>query len=98
MTAPERAAAWSIATGYVGVTLDAYETDALKSYAADFPPALVARDQLEVSVAEFSTYDTARVREGLNNAIQAALTGEKSPKQALEDAQAEADRLLRAFH
>jgi len=98
MTAPERAAEWSIATGYVGVTPDAYETDALKAYVADFPPALVARDQLEVSVAEFSTYDTARVREGLNNAIQAALTGEKTPEEALGDAQAEAERLLRAFH
>ncbi|MBO6803577.1 MAG: ABC transporter substrate-binding protein, partial [Thalassospira sp.] len=98
MTAPERAAEWSIATGYVGVTPDAYETDALKAYVADFPPALVARDQLEVSVAEFSTYDTARVREGLNNAIQAALTGEKTPEEALGDAQSEAERLLRAFH
>ena len=80
------------------MTPEAYETDALKSYAADFPQALVARDQLEVAIPEFSTYDTARVRDGLNNAIQAALTGEKSPKEALEGAQAEANRLLRAFH
>ena len=41
---------------------------------------------------------TPRVREGLNNAIQAALTGEKTPEEALGDAQAEANRLLRAFH
>ena len=32
MTAPERAAAWSIETGYMGVSHAAYETDALKSY------------------------------------------------------------------
>ena len=97
MTAPERAAEWSMATGYVGVTPDAYETDALKTYAADFPQALVARDQLEVAIPEFSTYDTARVRDGLNNAIQAALTGEKTPKEALDGAQEDANRLLKAF-
>ena len=97
MTAPERAAEWSIATGYVGVTPAAYETDALKSYASEFPQAAVARDQLDVAIPEFSTYETARVRESLNNAIQAALTGEKSPKQALTDAQEDANRLLKAF-
>jgi ABC-type glycerol-3-phosphate transport system substrate-binding protein len=75
MTAPEQAAEWSIATGYMGVSPAAYETEALKAYTAEFPPALVARDQLEHAVAEFSTFETARVREGLNNAIQAALTG-----------------------
>ncbi|MFH1805462.1 MAG: ABC transporter substrate-binding protein [Pseudomonadota bacterium] len=97
MTAPERAADWSIATGYVGVTPDAYATDKLQSYAADFPQALVARDQLDVAIAEFSTYETARVREALNNAIQAALTGAKTPADALTEAQAEADRLLKPF-
>ena len=78
MTSPEQAAAWSIATGYMGVSPAAYETEALKNYTAEFPPALVARNQLEHAVAEFSTFETARVREGLNNAIQAALTGAKS--------------------
>lgn len=97
MTAPERAAAWSIATGYVGISPAAYETEALKTYAKDFPQAVVARDQLEVAVPEFSTYETARVREALNNAIQAALTGAKTPVQALKDAQAEADKLLKPF-
>ena len=55
--------AWSIATGYMGVSPAAYETEALKSYTKSFPPALVARNQLE-NAAEFSTFETARVREG----------------------------------
>lgn len=97
MTSPENAATWSIATGYMGVSPAAYETAKLKEYAASFAPALVARDQLEVAVAEFSTFETARVRDGLNNAIQAALTGEKSAKDALEEAQKAADRLLKAY-
>jgi len=97
MTSPEQAAAWSIATGYMGVSPAAYETKALEEYTQSFPPALVARDQLEHAVAEFSTYETARVRDGLNVAIQAALTGSKSPAEALGEAQAAAERLLKDY-
>ncbi|NBC33984.1 MAG: extracellular solute-binding protein [Alphaproteobacteria bacterium] len=97
MTSPEQAARWSIATGYMGVSPAAYETEALRAYVEEFPPALVARDQLEHAVAEFSTFETARVREGLNNAIQAALTGEETPAEALAEAQAAADRLLSTY-
>ncbi|WP_300550798.1 ABC transporter substrate-binding protein [Roseovarius sp.] len=97
MTSPEQAAAWSIATGYMGVSPAAYETEALQSYTAEFPPALVARNQLEHAVAEFSTFETARVRDGLNNAIQSALTGAKTPADALAEAQAGAKRLLAGY-
>ena len=97
MTSPEQAAAWSIATGYMGVSPAAYETEALKAYTQEFPPALVARNQLENAVAEFSTFETARVRDGLNSAIQSALTGSKEAADALGEAQAAAVRLLRAY-
>jgi len=97
MTAPEQAAEWSIETGYMGVSPAAYETEALQDYTENFPPALVARDQLEHAVAEFSTFETARVRDGLNTAIQSALTGDKTPEDALAEAQASAERLLRAY-
>ncbi|MEZ8140805.1 ABC transporter substrate-binding protein [Enterovibrio norvegicus FF-33] len=97
MTAPEQAAQWSIATGYMGVSKGAYKTEALKNYVVEFPPALVASNQLEHAVAEFSTYETARVREGLNNAIQSALTGNKTPEEALGEAQQSAKRLLRNY-
>jgi sn-glycerol 3-phosphate transport system substrate-binding protein len=97
MTSPEQAAKWSIETGYMGISPAAYETDALKAYTQEFAPALVARDQLKHAVAEFSTFQTARVREGLNNAIQAALTGSKTPEEALGEAQAAAERLLSAY-
>lgn len=97
MTSPEQAAAWSIATGYMGVSPAAYETEALQAYTTEFPPALVARNQLENAVAEFSTFETARVRDGLNNAIQAALTGSASAEEALGEAQAAAERLLEDY-
>ncbi len=97
MTTPERAAAWSIATGYVGTRPDAYETPKLKEYAAAFPAALVARDQFQYATPELSTFQTGRVRKLLDDAIQSALTGRQSPAAALKGAQAEADRLLRPY-
>ena len=97
ITRPERAAQWSMDTGYVATSQAAYDTAALRKYGTDFPPALVARDQLPFSMAEFSTHDNQRVTKALNDALQAALTGSKTSSQAMKDAQAEADRILRAY-
>ena len=97
ITQPERAAKWSMDTGYVAISEAAYNTAALKKYGADFPPALVARDQLPFAQAEFSTHDNQRVTKALNDGLQAALTGTKTAAQAMKDAQAEADRLLRSY-
>jgi len=97
MTAPERAAAWSIETGYMGTSPAAYETEALRRYVEAFPAAAVARDQLEHATAELSTYSGGRVRDALNDAVQAALTGEATPAEALRDAQRRADRALRRY-
>lgn len=97
MTSPEQSAQWSIKTGYLGVSPAAYETEALKEYVKGFPYAAVARDQLEFATAELSTYETGRVRKLLDDAIQAALTGAKSPADALGEAQAQADRLLKPY-
>ena len=97
MTTPERAADWGIATGYVAVRPDAWETPAMKKYVADFPAAAVARDQLKYAVAELSTHDNQRVTKALNDGIQAALTGTKTPEQSMKDAQAEAVRILRPY-
>lgn len=96
-TAPQRAAQWSIATGYVAVTPAAWETPEMKTYVQQVPQATVARDQLEHSVAELSTHENQRVTKALNDGLQAALTGSKSPEQAMKDAQREADRILRAY-
>jgi sn-glycerol 3-phosphate transport system substrate-binding protein len=97
ITTPERAARWSIDTGYVAVTPAAYETAAMKEYVAGFPAAAVARDQLPHAVAELSTHENQRVTKAFNDGLQAALTGTKPPAQAMKDAQAEADRILRAY-
>jgi len=97
LTAPERSAEWSVATGYVGVSPASYNTSALKTYAAKVPQALVARDQLTVATAELSTHQSARVRKLLEDALQSVIAGQQEPKAALDAAQAQADRLLKPY-
>jgi sn-glycerol 3-phosphate transport system substrate-binding protein len=97
MTAPERAAEWSIKTGYVAVSPAAYKTPAMEAYAKSFPAATVARDQLEFAVPELSVHENGRIYKFVGDAVQAAVTGTQSPKDALAGAQQQADRVLRAY-
>jgi sn-glycerol 3-phosphate transport system substrate-binding protein len=97
MTSPERAAQWCVDTGYVAVRPDAFDTPTLKKYVTDFPAAAVARDQLQYAVAELSTHENQRVTKALNDGLQAALTGTKSPEQAMKESQAEAERILTRY-
>ncbi len=97
VTSPRRAAEWGIATGYVAVRPDAWDTPEMKKYVEGFPAAAVARDQLQYAVAELSTHDNQRVTKALNDGLQAALTGGKSPEAAMKEAQREAERLLRSY-
>ena len=97
MTQPERAADWSMATGYVAVSPAAYATPKLKEYASTFPQAVVARDQFQYATPELSTFQTGRVRKLLDDAIQASLTGGKTPAAALKAAQGEAEKLLKPY-
>ena len=97
MTSPQRAAQWGIDTGYVAVRPDAWETPVMKQYVAGFPAAAVARDQLPFAKAELSTHDNQRVTKALNDGLQAALTGTKTPEQAMKDSQRESERLLKSY-
>jgi sn-glycerol 3-phosphate transport system substrate-binding protein len=97
LTQPQRAAAWSTATGYVAASPAAWDTPEMKKYAMEVPASTVARDQLQHSVAELSTHENQRVTKALNDAIQASLTGSKPPAESLKDAQREATRILKPF-
>ena len=98
MTTPERAADWSTKTGYVATQPAAYETPVMKAYAADFPAAIIARDQLKYAVPEMTVHENQRVTKIANDAIQAVMTGAKPADAALKDAQAEAERVLKDFN
>jgi sn-glycerol 3-phosphate transport system substrate-binding protein len=97
MTAPEQAAEWSIKTGYVAVSPAAYKTSAMEAYAKSFPPAVVARDQLNDAVPELSVHENGRIYKFVGDAVQAAVTGAQKPQEALAAAQQQADRVLKAY-
>ena len=97
LTSAEHTAQWGVETGYVAVRRDAWATPTMKKHVAGFPAAAVARDQLQYAVAELSTHDNQRVIKALDDGLQAALTSVKTPAQAMKDAQAEAERILRPY-
>ena len=98
MTGPESSATWSIETGYLAVSDAAYATKPMMDYIKAFPPAEVAKNQLKYASAEFSTYETPRVRKLLDDAIQSVLIGRTSPQDALDDAQKAATRILKKYN
>ncbi|USG65620.1 extracellular solute-binding protein [Brevibacillus ruminantium] len=98
MTEPERAAQWSIDTGYVAARKSAYETEKMKQYVQDFPAATVARDQLEYADAELSTHNNGKVTKILNDGLQSVITGQSQPAAALKKAQEEAEKALAPFN
>ena len=63
-------------------------------YAASFPSALTARDQLEYAYAEFSVYDQGNVQDILDTAIEEVMTGRKDAASAMKEAQDAADAIL----
>ena len=97
LTQPERAADWSMRTGYIATRPEAYETALLKDYVAKFPEAGVAKEFLPVATRELSTFENQRIYKVLADNVQAALSGSKTPAQAMADTQSEADRILKPF-
>ena len=97
LTAPEQAAQWSKATGYIATRRSAYETPVLKQYLAEHPQAAVARDQLQYAGKELATHQSRDIQKIMNEAIQAVLTGGAQPQAALDTAQAKATAALAAF-
>ena len=94
ITEPERAAQWSIDTGYVATRKSCFELDVLKDYFATVPQAATAGDQLQYAGSELMLYDNTRCWDILKNAIDAAMTLTMTPQEALAQAQAEVDQVL----
>jgi sn-glycerol 3-phosphate transport system substrate-binding protein len=97
LTTPDRAADWSIRTGYIATSPAAYETKALTEYVAKFPAAGVAKSYLPVATGELSTYENQRVYKLLTDNIQTVLGGSLAPAQAMATVQEAADRLLKPY-
>jgi sn-glycerol 3-phosphate transport system substrate-binding protein len=97
LTSADQAAEWSIKTGYIAPRDDAWNTPAMQAYVKEFPGAAVPHDQIPYMVPELSTHENQRVARVIDDGIEAALTGSKTPAQAMSDAQQEAERILKQY-
>lgn len=97
LSQPEMAAEWSRDTGYIASRKSSYDTDLMKKLIAEKPQYGIARDQLQFAQKELTSHQGAEVQKIYGNAIQAAIEGKKAPKQALDEAQVTADKLLSQF-
>ena len=96
-TNTENAAKWSLDTGYVATRYSCFETDTIKNYYAEVPQAKVAFDQLPYAKPELTTYNAAEIWRILNDNIQAAVVGDATAEEALNNAQAEAEAVLAEY-
>jgi sn-glycerol 3-phosphate transport system substrate-binding protein len=97
LTSDTLAADWALQTGYVAPRDGSWSKDVMKGYVAAVPQAQVALKQIPNSVPEFSTHENARTTKILDDALAAALTGNKTPEQALTEAQASIDAILKPY-
>ncbi len=97
LSSPQTQADWTVATGYIAARQSAWTTDTLTKLVADHPQYAVARDQLQYATKELATHRGADIQHIFGGAVQAALTGDKTPQQALDDAQKQAEDLLKDF-
>lgn len=96
-TSTERAAQWSLDTGYVATRKSCFETDLLKDYYENLPQAAIAYQQIDISKPELTTYNAAESWRILNDHIQAAIVGDETPEEALKAAQEEATDMLAEY-
>ncbi len=96
-TDTNRAAQWSVDTGYVATRDSCYQTDTIKNYYAEVPQASVAYKQLEYAKPELTTYNAAEMWRVLNDNIQSAITGEATAQEALDNAQEAGEAILADF-
>lgn len=97
MTTDERAASWSLASGYVATRPASYELSDMKAYLEEHPEYTVARDQLEYAYGKMMSPAFQQIREIVKRALDRAADGQGTPQQVLDEAQAQAERLLRGW-
>ena len=97
ISAPTQSLAWTKATGYVSPRAETYETAAMKTFLAEFPYPVIAKNQLQYAGPEFSTYENHKTVGIFNRAIEAVMLGEKEPAPAMKEAQAAIEKILKDY-
>ncbi len=94
LSRPEYVADYSINTGYVAARASAYDTEAMKAYAADVPQALATRDALQHAGTELSIQNLGQVRNIFHDYLQRAYNGDMTAAEAMAAAQTEAEAAM----
>lgn len=97
MTSTEMATQWSLESGYVPTRYSVTESDAWKDYVEESPQANTAIEQLGYAQPELTGHQSGQLQKIMDDAIQAAVTGQSSPEDALSNAQQQADSILSQF-
>jgi sn-glycerol 3-phosphate transport system substrate-binding protein len=97
LTDAERAADFSVQTGYIAARQSSYDTDIMKEHITAVPQAGEAKDVLQYAGAEFSVQNLGEVRNIFHDYLQQAYNGELSAAEAMAAAQADADAALADF-
>lgn len=97
LTEPERAADFSIQTGYIATRSSAFEVPAMQQYIAENPQAGESLNILANAGKELAVQNLGEVRTIFHNYLQAAFNGEIDAATAMARAQDEADRALVDF-
>jgi sn-glycerol 3-phosphate transport system substrate-binding protein len=91
LTSPQVQAYWNVNTGYFPITKKAYDEQIVKDNLAKYPQFKTAIDQLHNTKANTATQGAVmgvfpEARQIVEGAIEEALNGKKSPKDALDGA------------
>lgn len=98
MSAPEQTAQWSMGSGFVAVSPEAFELPVMKEYTAKLPQALVARDQLEYAVGEPpKTHEARQIAQLMSTTFESILAGKISSVEGMKALQVNADRILSKY-
>jgi len=97
MTAPDITARWCRETGYLAVKWPAWDLTVMKQFVKEAPEALVALNELEYATREFMPHSFPELMDILVRAIQDALSGTVSAREALETAQETGMEVLAPF-
>jgi len=100
---PEQQAEWSIRTGYFPVRKSAYEQEVLKEWHAERPQFTTAIEQLHASALTTATQGAVigtfpQARQIVEEAMEAVVLGQKTPEQALADAEAQITKGIEEYN
>jgi len=94
MTTPEKAAYWSMVSGYVSVNKDSYELPEMIEFLDGFPQMWTAANQLEFSYPKMMAVNYQQIRKIMVTNLDAVQLGNKTPQKALQEMQKEIQAIL----